>query len=79
MNEITCNILHDLTGYKDMHSASLPVHGFGFPFYLKIFFWLWGSLHCCTQAFFSCSKWGPLFIEVQGLLVAVASLAEYGL
>ena len=33
------------------------------------------SLCCCPQAFSSCSKQGPLFVEVHGLLTAVASLA----
>ena len=34
------------------------------------------GLHCCARAFFSCSEWVLLFTEVQGLLIAVASLAE---
>ena len=38
------------------------------------------GLHCCVQAFFSCSERGLLFVAVRGLLTAVASLvAEYGL
>ena len=38
------------------------------------------SLHCCMQAFSSCSEWGLLFIAVHGLLTAVASLvAEHRL
>ena len=38
------------------------------------------SLHCCMQAFSSCSEWGLLFIAVHGLLIAVASLvAEHRL
>ena len=38
------------------------------------------GLHCCAQAFFSCSNWGLLFIAVRGLLIAVASLfVEHGL
>ena len=38
------------------------------------------GLHCCIWAFSSCSEWGLLFIEVHGLLIAVASLvAEHGL
>lgn len=32
------------------------------------------SLCCCPQAFSSCSKQGPLFVEVPGLLTAAASL-----
>ena len=31
------------------------------------------GLHCCAQAFSSCSKWGLLFAVVHGLLIAVAS------
>ena len=38
------------------------------------------GLHCCTWAFSSCSERGLLFIEMRGLLIAVASLvAEHGL
>ena len=38
------------------------------------------GLHCCVRAFSSCGEWGLLFVEVRGLLVAVASLvAEHGL
>ena len=32
------------------------------------------GLHCCLGAFSSCGKCGLLFIVVQGLLIAVASL-----
>ena len=38
------------------------------------------GLHCCARAFSSCSEQGLLFVAVQGLLIAVASLvAEHGL
>ena len=38
------------------------------------------GLHCCTQAFSSCSERGLLFVAVCGLLIAVASLVvEHGL
>ena len=38
------------------------------------------SLRCCMRAFSSCGERGPLFYEVRGLLIAVASLvAEHGL
>ena len=38
------------------------------------------GLRCCTQAFSSCGEQGLLFVAVQGLLTAVASLvAEHGL
>ena len=32
------------------------------------------GLHCCAQAFSSCSKQGLLFVVVRGLLIAVACL-----
>ena len=32
------------------------------------------GLHCCARAFSSCREWGLLFVEVRGLLIAVASL-----
>ena len=32
------------------------------------------GLHCCAQAFSSCSKWGLLFVAVCGLLIAMSSL-----
>ena len=32
------------------------------------------GLHCCTQAFSSCGKWGLVFIVVCRFLTAVASL-----
>ena len=32
------------------------------------------GLHCCVQAFSSCSEWGLLFVAVRGLLLPVASL-----
>ena len=38
------------------------------------------GLHCCTQAFSSCSERGLLFLTVRGLLTAVTSfVAEHGL
>ena len=38
------------------------------------------GLHCCTQAFSSCGKWGLRFVVVRRLLNVVASLdAERGL
>ena len=33
------------------------------------------GLHCCAQVFSSCSERGLLFIDMQGLLITVASLA----
>ena len=32
------------------------------------------GFHCCARAFSSCIERGLLFIEVHGLLIAVASL-----
>ena len=47
--------------------------------YLFLFLAVLG-LHCCTQAFSSCSEGGLLFIAVRRFLIAVASLvAEHGL
>ena len=38
------------------------------------------GLHCCVWAFSSFGERGLLFVEVHGLLIAVASLvAEHGL
>ena len=38
------------------------------------------GLRFCTRAFFSCGKWGPLFITVRGPLTITASLvAEHKL
>ena len=38
------------------------------------------GLHCCEQAFSSCSEQGLLFVAVRGLLIVVASLvAEHRL
>ena len=38
------------------------------------------GLHCCTWAFSSCGEQGLLFVQVRGLLIAVASLvAEHRL
>ena len=37
------------------------------------------GLHCCAQAFSSCSQRGLIFVAVRGLLIAVASLVvEHG-
>ena len=60
--------------FKDK-MVSLPV----FPFlYLFIFGYAGSSL--LHRLFSSCGKWGLLFVEVCGLLLAVASLvAEHGL
>ena len=45
-------------------------HGWRFCF----FFLAVLGLHCCMQAFSSCSERGLLFVAVHGLLTAVASL-----
>ena len=69
-----------------------------FLFFIYLFFW-WGlfkkfiylflavlSLHCCAQAFSSCTRgysslqWGLLFVALSRLLIAVASLVvEHGI
>ena len=52
-----------------------------FIIYLFIYLFMAAlGLRCCTRAFSSCEERGLLFIMVQGLLIAVASLvAEHGL
>ena len=54
---------------------------FFFLFYSFIYLFLAAlGLHCCTQAFSSCSEQGLLFIAVRRLLIEVASLVvEHGL
>ena len=48
-------------------------------FYLFILLLAALGLRCCARAFSSCSELGLLFVEVHGLLIAVASLvAEHG-
>ena len=37
------------------------------------------GLHCCTQVFYTYGKWGLLFVEVNGLLIAWAFIAEHRL
>ena len=38
------------------------------------------ALCCCMRASSSCGEWGPLFVAVRGLLIAVASLVvEHGI
>ena len=36
------------------------------------------GLHCCTQAFSSCSKWG-YFVVVYGLLVVASLITDHRL
>ena len=52
-----------------------------FPFiYLIYYFMAVLGLRFCARAFFSCGKWGPLFIAVRRPLTIVASLvAEHRL
>ena len=53
---------------------------FYFILFIYILFLAALGLRCCTRAFSSCGERGLLFIEVRGLLIAVASLvAEHGL
>ena len=49
---------------------------------INLFIYLLAALGlcCCTRAFSSCGEWGLPFVEMRGLLLAVASLAvEHGL
>ena len=57
---------------------------FHFYYFLKFLFYFNFlaalGLHCCSWAFSSCGELGLLFVEVHGLLIAVASLvAEHRL
>ena len=48
-----------------------------FFFLINLFIYLFLAalgLRNCARAFSSCSEWGLLFVEVRGLLTAVASL-----
>ena len=46
---------------------------------LFIYFLAASGLRCCAWAFSSCGEWGPRFLVVRGLFIAVASLvAEHG-
>ena len=50
-----------------------------FIYFIYLFMAVLG-LRCCAWAFSSCSKRRLLFVEVRGLLIAVAScVAEHGL
>ena len=60
-----------------LHSSFFFLNKF---IYLFILFLAALGLCCCTWAFSSCGEGGLLFVEVHGLLIAVASLvAEQGL
>ena len=59
----------------DYFDALLWFFGFGFGVFLAAL-----GLRCCARAFSSCGEGGLLFVEVRGLLIAVASLVvEHGL
>ena len=45
-------------------------------FFEDYFFLALLGLHCCVQAFSSCSEQGLLFVAVKGRLIVVASLVE---
>ena len=47
--------------------------------FIYLFFLAGLDLRCCTRAFSSCVEWGPLFVAVRGLLIAVTSLVKHGL
>ena len=52
------------------------MHKFFFLYKFILFYLFLAALglHCCAQAFSSCGEQGLLFVAVQGLLIAVASL-----
>ena len=55
---------------------------FFFLFKINLFIYLFLAvlgLRCCARAFSSCSELELLFVEVCGLLITVASVAEHGL
>ena len=64
-----------------MNGNPLSINGELF-FFLNKFIYLFLAalgLHCCSQAFSSCSEWGLLFIAVRRLLIVVTSpVAEHG-
>ena len=84
-----CDLNHKTSGSESVaprqaapslsgNSIELQVPG---PYPRPTFFFFLAalSLCCCMRAFSSCSEWGLLFVAVQGLLIAVASLvAEHG-
>ena len=56
-----------------------PKIGTFFKKFIYLFLAVLG-IRCCAQASSSCGEWGLLFVEVCGLLTAVASLVvEHGL
>ena len=71
---------------EDVHSVStcavlpIPASFLKKIIYFYLFILATLGFHCCTLAFSSCGERGLLFVEVHGLLIAVASLvAEHGL
>ena len=70
--------LHDcLLAYNPQFALNKNFHFFLrltiFKFYFIYLFLAALGLRCCARAFSSCSKRGLLFVEVHGLLMAVAS------
>ena len=76
--------LYQINRAKYWHRAgslnSIALLSFFFNFFFLLSFSLAVlGLRCCTWAFSSCGKRGPLFVAVRRLLIAVASLAaEHG-
>ena len=66
-----------------MCSSDLIVIFFFKILFIYLFLYLFLAvlgLHFCVRAFFSCGKWGPLFIAMRGPLTVAASLvAEHRL
>ena len=84
LNCLSSLYILDIKSLLDVWFTNIPSHSIGCLFTLLFFFFnlflAMLGLHCCEQAFSSCSKQGLLFVAVCGLLIAVVSLAaEHGL
>ena len=79
------NSTHEQANFKphcELFKDLIPLVKFLFFFFNKFIYLFLAALglHCCVQAFSSCSEQGLLFVVVRGLLIVVASLvAEHGL
>ena len=77
------NISNYVARIKTGNTGNITFKLYPFFFLINLFIYLFLAvlgLCCCMRAFSSCGERGLLFIEVCGLLIAVASLvAEHGL
>ena len=65
-------------GGASMVYVSIKMHVILLSSFFEILFLAALGIHCFVPALSSCSRWGPLFIAVQGFHIVVASLvAEY--